>query len=174
MNVLISLAEFLTLTEVISIRNLRFFALASNNDVHNLIKREVSREKLKSPVKIYSWRRQMKLRSNTHGCELINVIKTAGLRLFLTPTFYLRKCIYLCTLRCRISGGVPFIFFGKFEYPPPPPPPLLILDSPRLFGTSEYISYRSFCKIIFCKICWSRDTRFYKSRKWIKFLHVDS
>ena len=45
MNVPISLAE-LTLTEVISIRNLRFFALASNNGVHNPIKREVSREKL--------------------------------------------------------------------------------------------------------------------------------
>ena len=64
----------LTLTEVISIyRNLRFFALASNNGVHNLIKREVSREKLKSPVKNYSRRRrQINLRSNTHGCELIN------------------------------------------------------------------------------------------------------
>ena len=46
----------LTLTEVIRIRNLRFFALASNNGVHNLIKREVSREKLKSPVKNYSRR----------------------------------------------------------------------------------------------------------------------
>ena len=36
----------LTLTEVISIRDLRVFALAWNNCVHNLIKREVSREKL--------------------------------------------------------------------------------------------------------------------------------
>ena len=67
----------LTLTEVISIRNLRFFALASNNGVHNLIKREVSREKLKSRVKNHSRRRQtttdrqINLRSNTHGCELI-------------------------------------------------------------------------------------------------------
>ena len=33
-------------TFVISIRNLRFFTLASNNGVHNFIKREVSREKL--------------------------------------------------------------------------------------------------------------------------------
>ena len=40
----------LTLTEVISIRSLAH--------AHNLIKREVSREKLKSPVKNYSRRRQ--------------------------------------------------------------------------------------------------------------------
>ena len=64
-------SRILTLTEVIRIR---FFALASNNGVHNLIKGEVSREKLKSPVKNYSRQttddRQIHLRSNTHGCEL--------------------------------------------------------------------------------------------------------
>ena len=44
----------------------------------NNFEREVSREKLRSPVKNYSRqttddrRRQINLRSNTHGCELIN------------------------------------------------------------------------------------------------------
>ena len=55
------------LTEVISIRSLTMRII--------LLKEKSPVEKLKSPVKNYS-RRQINLRSNTHGCELIILFYT--------------------------------------------------------------------------------------------------
>ena len=84
MRVICTIMNFYWSHSIVRIRNLRFFALASNNSVHNLIKREVSREKLFATDDRRQTDRQIHLRSNTHGCEL-----TSEYKLHRTRTNYL-------------------------------------------------------------------------------------